>query len=524
MLKIGSVEFNPTTLSLVQPDGQQVSLRPQSLKVLAELAQAGSVVMSKVVLMETLWKGLAVTDDSLVQCIGEIRQLIGDHDRKILETVHRRGYRLNITRAHEALAAENHAMVALGASNHIVSSAVILPVEQDAVPSALAVMEFRSMQGDEQSERLAKAFAGDLLSKLSLNRDVPLISRHASFALQRQALSASQISALLKARYVVTGEVQVSGASTQWDLEMWDGETNRVLWSENKRAHFSNIALETEALIWRLAGTIKNRYSASVINRLSAVDVAQTPFEKFTRVYEVMLRATPESAAESQQMSAILVAENPYYSPAWRCHANGHIWDMIFCFTGLWKDHRAGEVLAELHKAIELDRKHGYLFSLLAHALCDNGQFDEAQIALQTAQSLSPNDVGVMHFQAMVQFWLGQLNEVLSTAEGALVVAPARSTVYLASRGRALVFLNRAAEGIADLKESVVLTPGHNWARMALIVALEEAGEHLKAAEHYAELLKYTRHFDRAFFGSRWRKIPDIRDRYIKALEAHGMA
>jgi adenylate cyclase len=522
VLKIGSVEFNPKTLAFVQRGGQRVSLRPQSLRVLEALAQADSAVMSKVVLMETVWKDIAVTDDSLVQCIGEIRQAIGDHDRTVLETVHRRGYRLNITRAGETLEAANYPVADQGELGLIASPALILPLEHGAIPSALAVMALRSMQGDELSERSAKAFAGDLLSKLSLNRDVPLISRHASFALQVQSLSASQISAQLKARYVVTGVVQISGASTHWALEMLDGETNQVLWSENKRAHFSNIPLETEALIWRLAGTIKNRYSASVINRLAAADVAQTPFEKVTRVYEVMLRSTPESAAESQQLSASLVAENPQYSPAWRCHANGHIWDMIFCFTGLWNDHRASEVLAELHKAIELDRKHGYLYSLLAHALCDNGQFDEAQIALQTALSLSPSDVGVLHFQAMVQFWLGQLNQALSTAEYALGVAPARSAVYLASRGRALVFLNRAAEGIVDLKESVVLSPGHNWARMALIVALEEAGEHAKAAEHYAELLKYTRRFDRAFFGRRWSKIPDIRDRYLKALGAHG--
>ncbi|BAV50867.1 (Myosin heavy-chain) kinase., Histone acetyltransferase [Mesorhizobium loti] len=44
--------------------------------------------------MKAVWNGLAVTDDSLVQCIHEIRAALNDRRQVVVQTVPRRGYRL----------------------------------------------------------------------------------------------------------------------------------------------------------------------------------------------------------------------------------------------------------------------------------------------------------------------------------------------------------------------------------------------------------------------------------------------
>ena len=46
-------------------------------------------------LVEAIWRDTFVTDDSLVQCISEIRKSIDDNDHKIIETFAKIGYRLN---------------------------------------------------------------------------------------------------------------------------------------------------------------------------------------------------------------------------------------------------------------------------------------------------------------------------------------------------------------------------------------------------------------------------------------------
>ena len=69
-------------------------LRNQSLKVLELLAEHEGEVLSKEYILSSVWPRTAVTDDSLVQCISEIRKVLSDNHRTILKTYPRRGYLL----------------------------------------------------------------------------------------------------------------------------------------------------------------------------------------------------------------------------------------------------------------------------------------------------------------------------------------------------------------------------------------------------------------------------------------------
>ena len=42
--------------------------------------------------MASLWAGVVVTDDSLIQCVGELRSRLGDQGPKLITTHPRRGY------------------------------------------------------------------------------------------------------------------------------------------------------------------------------------------------------------------------------------------------------------------------------------------------------------------------------------------------------------------------------------------------------------------------------------------------
>lgn len=69
-------------------------LRNQSLKVLQLLAENHGTMLSKAAIHEAIWPTVAVTDDSLVQCISEIRKALDDRNRSILKTIPRQGYLL----------------------------------------------------------------------------------------------------------------------------------------------------------------------------------------------------------------------------------------------------------------------------------------------------------------------------------------------------------------------------------------------------------------------------------------------
>jgi DNA-binding winged helix-turn-helix (wHTH) protein len=74
--------------------GARVALRAQAMAVLQCLAHNANRVVGKDELMQTVWRGVAVTDDSLVQCIKELRRALGDDLHRVIETEPKRGYRL----------------------------------------------------------------------------------------------------------------------------------------------------------------------------------------------------------------------------------------------------------------------------------------------------------------------------------------------------------------------------------------------------------------------------------------------
>jgi pimeloyl-ACP methyl ester carboxylesterase len=71
---------------------EEIRLRPKSLDVLRYLAEHPGRLVSKEQLIQAIWPGVAVTDDSLVQCIRDVRKALSDDPHHIIRTVPRRGY------------------------------------------------------------------------------------------------------------------------------------------------------------------------------------------------------------------------------------------------------------------------------------------------------------------------------------------------------------------------------------------------------------------------------------------------
>jgi formylglycine-generating enzyme required for sulfatase activity/DNA-binding winged helix-turn-helix (wHTH) protein len=74
---------------------QDIELRPKAFEVLCYLAENAGRLVLKQELYEAVWPDVTVSDDSIVQCIRELRHKLGDDDRRLIKTVSRRGYLLD---------------------------------------------------------------------------------------------------------------------------------------------------------------------------------------------------------------------------------------------------------------------------------------------------------------------------------------------------------------------------------------------------------------------------------------------
>jgi pimeloyl-ACP methyl ester carboxylesterase/DNA-binding winged helix-turn-helix (wHTH) protein len=94
--------FDLELQELRQSSGERVTLRPQTLAVLNCLARKADRVVTKDELMRAVWPDVVVTDDSLVQCVRDLRKTLGDDTHRVVQTEPRRGYRLVLGGVHGA--------------------------------------------------------------------------------------------------------------------------------------------------------------------------------------------------------------------------------------------------------------------------------------------------------------------------------------------------------------------------------------------------------------------------------------
>src|SRR5262245_6943971 len=91
-----SFEFAGHVLDLgrgrLQKSGVDVALRPKSLALLVYLVRNRGRVIAKDELMGAVWSGVAVTDESLTQCVKDVRRTLGQAGQSLIRTVPRRGY------------------------------------------------------------------------------------------------------------------------------------------------------------------------------------------------------------------------------------------------------------------------------------------------------------------------------------------------------------------------------------------------------------------------------------------------
>src|ERR1700739_311495 len=74
---------------------EEIALRPKAFEMLRYLAENAGRLISKDELYQAVWPDVIVSDDSIAQCIRELREKLRDDNHSLIKTVSRRGYLLD---------------------------------------------------------------------------------------------------------------------------------------------------------------------------------------------------------------------------------------------------------------------------------------------------------------------------------------------------------------------------------------------------------------------------------------------
>ena len=239
---------------LVDPQGNFTQLRPQSFCVLDFLAAHAGDIVDKETLFAEVWPDTAVTDDSLTQCIGDIRRALDDKDRRVVETIPRRGFRLHRDAPEPQGRPVRAAVVGLLG---LAALGVLVFFGREAIPSPEPTLQEQiatlSITRNAGTDALAAEVATALDRYLAIRR----ISGNARFDLVLSRSSPQRILA-----------------------ELIDTKTSTIVLS--KTIGISDDAGEMAARGAELANTVANPSGTGVIAQARFADVRDKPLHDLT--------------------------------------------------------------------------------------------------------------------------------------------------------------------------------------------------------------------------------------------------
>lgn len=444
--------------------GEHVELRPRSFAVLRLLAENAGRLVTKDAIIAKVWDDVAVTEDSLTQCIADIRKAIGDDDRRILRNVPRKGYLLATGR-----------------------TTAELPGRAPDRPS-LAVIPFRSLTRSDDGD-LGCGVAGELVCELARNKDLRVIGRDSSFAVASQPMRAQDIAAQLGVRYLVEGSADRSKEILTVDVQLVDARDGSIAWGDRFEARAESVLEVQQAMAGRIAAHLVS--GMKEVEKRAILGRAPLDFD----VYELTLRGiarkhqfNAEAYDAGREDLNEAIQRDPNYAPAWAYLAWLNLIDTLLQLTGEWRPPRLGEVIAQFNRAIELDPSSPTAYQGLSQALIHAGDVAQAVRMGRRAVELGPSDADGLLFLGVALFEAGEIEEALDYAERALDLNPLRPSYYCFFHAMILWGNGMYEDALAESEECLRKAPNFSGADTYRVMALVGLG---RLDEAKAELARY---------------------------------
>jgi TolB-like protein/Tfp pilus assembly protein PilF len=229
--------------------GDIVPLRPRAWAVLRLLATRAGQLVGKDEIMDEVWSDCEVTEDSLVQAIGDIRRALGELGRSALKTLPRRGYMLVID---EKL---TNAII-VGDDIPRPSDFEELPTTSSKPHLSIVVLPFTNLGGDPAQDYFVDGVTESLTTDLSRIAGSFVIARNTAFTFKGKPVDVRQIGRELNVRYVLEGSVQRGDNRFRLNAQLTDTETGSHVWAERFDKPSANLLDMQDEIVSRLANTL----------------------------------------------------------------------------------------------------------------------------------------------------------------------------------------------------------------------------------------------------------------------------
>jgi TolB-like protein/DNA-binding winged helix-turn-helix (wHTH) protein/Tfp pilus assembly protein PilF len=456
--------FGPFELHLERAvllrDGVELPLRPKAFDVLVYLLRHAGRLVSREELLRAAWPGVFVTDDSLTQCVIEIRKALGDDERSVIRTVPRKGYLFGLpvkaslppnaadpadtavqlvsagTLPHRAVLSRWPVFTITGLAIAVVVLAwwffqSFKPLTQanettfSPPPGSIAVLPFADLSPAGDHEYLADGISEEILNALTRIQGLTVIARTSSFAFKNSGSTIGDIARRLNVAYVLEGSVRMDGDAVRVTAQLVAGATAAHLWAQTFDLRLENVI------------ELQTKVAQAVAARLAVYGLAGTQLQAVatgTKSYDVqawdhMLRGRffysrrgdgdlQRALREFEQAVAI----DPGLADAWAGRANALILLALLHVSGYAQDNPA--IRAALERALALDKTNPEALIRMAQIEFLAGRYEQAWHYLDRAIRHGENSALVQGMLAGTALFALELERAVELQRRAVALDP----------------------------------------------------------------------------------------------------
>jgi TolB-like protein/DNA-binding winged helix-turn-helix (wHTH) protein/cytochrome c-type biogenesis protein CcmH/NrfG len=525
--------------------GAPVQLRPKSFDVLLHLVRHRGRLVTKDELIEAVWAPVVVTENSLVQCIREAREAIGDAGQARIETVARRGYIFTPEviegaagravppvppagaprRRHFGLAAAAVVVIAAATAWLVLGTGAFRSDEalSPARRFPVAVLPFDAPGGPSaDADYFSRGISEDIAAALGRFPELAVAAPLAVARERTAGASAEDLQRRLKLRYLVEGSVRRSPERIRITVRLTDLPRGVLLWSENYDAAPSALFAIEDDITARIAGALSVKVSSVERQRAAGTPPAgMEAYDYILRGRELLPRLDRATHSVARTMFERAAALDPRQAGA--LVGLGRL-DLSAVALGWSADpaaalKRAGELA---RAAIALDESNPAAHVLLGRTYSRLGEPERAVETLGRAVALNRSDPDSHAGLGDALLWSGDARGAIRSLETAISMDPRLSAEDLFSLGAAYFMDGREADAIRVLERATTRNEANPFIFALLAAGYAEAGRLPESRFAAASARQMNPFFDSENFGSLF-KVAAQRDQLARALKKAGL-
>jgi TolB-like protein/DNA-binding winged helix-turn-helix (wHTH) protein/Flp pilus assembly protein TadD len=477
----------------------EIKLRPKSFDLLRYLIENHGRLVSKEELIRSVWADTAVTDNSLAQCLIEIRRGLDDDTQTIIRNVPRRGYIFDARvtddtpapsegsepavpqQIQEALRPAHFSPRWLLAIAAILALAVtVLAVALNvgrarrwlpgsaAAPAirSIVVLPLEGLSNEPDLDYFADGMTDALITDLAQIEALRVISRTTAMQYKKTRKALPQIARELSVDAAVEGTAVRSGNRVRITTQLLLAREDEHIWAKSYERDLQDILSLQDQVAQNIAAEIRIQVTPQVRTRLaSAPRVKPEAYEAYLKSRYFLTIRSPESAQKSLDYARKSVALQPE-SAQFEAGLADSLLSMSLLYAAAPRD-VLPQAKAAAERALQMDDSLSEGHSALAKVYFTyDWNFPGTEREFKRAVQLKPNFEDAHQMYGFFLSTMGRHSEAIAEMRRARDLDPL-SPWQNRNLASALYFARRYDEAVQHFQEAAELNPNfpvvYNW-------------------------------------------------------------